>query len=153
MKTPSKALINDITRFSNMENAGLALQRQREKIHGNLNAFIDGYGTFDAAHVAAVRELKLAADAAAHAFNRIGIIRRTDAKYATMLLEDMREGAKHVGGFYSGDTTTEVWLGDHPAAETVITSGDRYSRSCKYRKNNAIHRVTVTASVIGRMLA
>jgi hypothetical protein len=44
---------------------------------------------------------------------------------------------------YSGQTKRVVLFGDKPEAETFTGCGSRYSRSCKYRKTDATHQVTL----------
>jgi hypothetical protein len=47
--------------------------------------------------------------------------------------------------------TTDVYIGNEPWAGTIVSRGEQYSRRCTYRKNDAIHRVRVSASGLAWM--
>jgi type II secretory pathway pseudopilin PulG len=99
---------------------------------------------------ATMTELR-ASNVAAAAFAALPKARRAAASAAKEAAENHAyRAAKRQGSEYSGDTTHLVNWGLETAAETVLTQGGRYSRSCKYSKTNARHTITLTAAdVIG----
>jgi hypothetical protein len=65
----------------------------------------------------------------------------------------LASAATRLGGRYSGDTTTAIAWGDATAATTSTSSGDRYSRGCKYHKIDGRHSVTITVEGVVDLLA
>lgn len=52
------------------------------------------------------------------------------------------------GGGYSGDVVIDTGLADVAAASTSISKGEQYSRSCTYKKNDAVHSTRVAIAGI-----
>lgn len=99
---------------------------------------------------ATMTELKTS-NLAAAAFAALPRTRREAAISVKASAEDLAmRAAKRCGCDYSGQTTHTVAWGLATGAETILTTGGRYSRSCKYSKTNARHTITLTAvDVIG----
>lgn len=79
-------------------------------------------------------------------FASIPKARRLAASRDIEIAGEIARRAALLGGDYSGETTRSfVWadIGGSAAASTHTYSGEQYSRSCKYRKMDARHVVTL----------
>lgn len=84
-------------------------------------------------------------DAAAAALKKVPPLRRSLAKEVITYASALALEASHLGDYYSGDTDYLVKWGAAPDASTIVSTGHQYSNSCKYKKNDATHKVTITA--------
>lgn len=84
-----------------------------------------------------------AADAARACYAKRTHHRRGMAEATLRFANTCANHALAVGGDYSGDTGRRVQWGDAPGAVTNLTRGDHYSRRCTWRRNDAVHAVTL----------
>jgi hypothetical protein len=100
----------------------------------------------DPSIIAAAQLARQASDANAASLAKRPKARRDYAAKVIKIAEEIGLRAARIGGDYSGDVSHLVKWGDAPNAHTTISQGDRYSRSCKYSKNDATHVVTLAPS-------
>lgn len=88
------------------------------------------------------KQARLAAYRAKEAFNALPKARRALAESVQKTaLEIAIAAARKMGGDYSGNVSHAATFGDSVKAYTITDEGDQYSRSCKYRKTDAEHKV------------
>jgi len=63
-----------------------------------------------------------------------------------------RDIARRLGGSYSGATTIAAQWGEQACARTTTGDGDQYSRSCRYRKRDAKHLITLSADTAPHLM-
>lgn len=86
--------------------------------------------------------MRQAWEAAKEAYARLPKLRRETAEHVAKTALDIgKKAAERMGGSYSGDTSSLATWGETAKAYTITDYGERYSRSCKYLKTDAMHIV------------
>lgn len=86
------------------------------------------------------------------AFKSLPKAKRDYAEKAHREALELGARAAALGKEYSGATTTKVTWAETASAETITSSGDQYSRRCKYRKTDAEHLVSLSVCEIVDLL-
>ena len=103
-------------------------------------------------------QIKAAADAldrrdiANAAWTKIPSKRRSLAATSYDLAMVAANAALELGGHYSGDTYNSTIWGDIASATTMQSGGDKYSKSCLWRKTDATHQITLHGAGIPAMV-
>lgn len=150
MKTQTKVL--DLQKLLAKLTAEESAITKRQQAQAALDAVISGNGCtpgaihltglIDPCVLSAARQAKQASDTAKQTFDSLPKPRQELAKIVhKTAMEIAIAAARKMGGLYSGHVSHDASWGTSATAFTSVSSGDQYSRSCKYSKNDAMHFV------------
>ncbi len=142
MKTQTTP-VKDILKLLAMREAETKAATARATAQKALEAAIDSpLPLIDPVTLSRASAMRRAMEAAKEAFARLPKLRRETAEHvAKTALEIGKKAAERMGGSYSGNTSSLAAWGETAKAYTITESGERYSRSCKYSKTDALHIV------------
>lgn len=118
-----------------------ARQQAQRELDNAINGVVP-LPLLDPVTLSRAKQAKQASNRAKEAFNAIPKPRRELAESVhKTALEIALDAARRMGGDYSGTTSHKAFFATEARAYTITDSGDAYSRSCTYRRTDAVHNV------------
>lgn len=149
MKTKRQTKIDDLSALLSKD----AAEKKESLLRGRLQARFASRPAYVEGLAESATELLAATavtDAATDAWKRRPAARKAFATHARDVAREAADRAFALGGFYSGVTERRMEWGQSASAATRTHEGGQYSNSCRYRKTNAVHAVTMDpAGVVG----
>lgn len=148
MKTDTKT--NDLKKLIDMANLRKMANEQMDILNGVIGRVVKGVNDMTVVEpcITVAKEYEKNAVEAEEVYKKIPLKRR---KY----VEDLRSfmygyglGLARKGGIYSGNVKHEVRFETNlgACAQTYVSFGEKYSKSSKYSKNNALHSICLNCN-------